>query len=54
LRSKVRKQLEKLGEKSSYHFDYGEYLNCVFTVEGEEKTLPEFYVEKVSLTAIKQ
>ena len=43
---RVRAMLEKLGEKSSYHFDYGEYKNCVFTVEGEEKTLLEFMLKK--------
>jgi hypothetical protein len=44
--ARVRAMLEKLGEKSSYHFDYGEYKNCVFTVEGEEKTLREFMLKK--------
>jgi hypothetical protein len=44
--AKVRAMLEKLGEKSSYYFDYGEYKNCVFTVEGEEKPLLKFILEK--------
>lgn len=44
---RVRAMLEKLGEKSSYHFDYGEYKNCVFTVEGEEKILPEFMLKEM-------